>query len=120
MCHTLIISRLLCSLVLMGMLSCVYGREFVQELACIRYGLGQASNQRHGHLMRCSLILDFFQCLADTEKRDVYDMIIPLQFLAVGKNERCDQFGTDLNEMLPINNLGESRWYSACVLEKIP
>ena len=26
---------------------------------------------------------------------------------AVGKKERCDQFGEDLNRMVPVKNLGE-------------
>ncbi|CAB1115707.1 unnamed protein product [Ectocarpus sp. CCAP 1310/34] len=29
------------------------------------------------------------------------------------QKERCDKFGSDLNEMVPVKNLGELRWYSA-------
>ena len=32
---------------------------------------------------------------------------------AVGK-ERCDQFGEDMNRMVPVKNLGELKWYSGC------
>ena len=31
----------------------------------------------------------------------------------VGK-ERCDQFGEDLNRMVPVKNLGELKRYSGC------
>ena len=33
---------------------------------------------------------------------------------AVGRKERCDQFCDDLNHLVPINNLGELRWYAGC------
>ena len=36
---------------------------------------------------------------------------------AVGK-ERCDQFGEDLNRMVPVKNLGELKWYSGCFYER--
>ena len=32
----------------------------------------------------------------------------------VGSKSRCDQFCEDLNRLVPINNLGELRWYSGC------
>ncbi|CAB1100270.1 unnamed protein product [Ectocarpus sp. CCAP 1310/34] len=35
-----------------------------------------------------------------------------------GQKERCDKFGRDLNEMVPVKNLGELRWYSACIYER--
>ena len=37
---------------------------------------------------------------------------------AAGQKERCDQFGRDLNEMVPVKNLGELKWYSACFYER--
>ena len=37
---------------------------------------------------------------------------------AVGKKERCDQFGEDVNRMVPVNNLGELKWYSSCFYER--
>ena len=33
---------------------------------------------------------------------------------AVGRRARCDQFCEDLNRLVPINNLGELRWYAGC------
>ena len=37
---------------------------------------------------------------------------------AVGKKERCGQFGEDLNRMVPVKNLGELKWYSGCFYER--
>ena len=37
---------------------------------------------------------------------------------AVGKKERCDQFGEDLNRMLSVKNLGELKWYSGYFYER--
>ncbi|CAB1117838.1 unnamed protein product [Ectocarpus sp. CCAP 1310/34] len=37
---------------------------------------------------------------------------------AVGRKERCDKVGRDLNEMVPVKNLGELRWYSVCFCER--
>ena len=37
---------------------------------------------------------------------------------AVGKKERFDQFGEDLNRMIPVENLGELKWYSGCFYER--
>ena len=36
---------------------------------------------------------------------------------AEGK-ERCDQFGDDLNRMVPGKNLRELKWYSGCFYER--
>ena len=32
--------------------------------------------------------------------------------------ERCDQFGEDLNRMVPVKNLGELKWYSGRFYER--
>ena len=37
---------------------------------------------------------------------------------AVGKKERCDHFGEDLNRMVPVKNLGELKWCSGCFYER--
>ena len=37
---------------------------------------------------------------------------------AVGEKTRCDQFGRDLNQMVPVENLGELRWYFGCFYER--
>ena len=33
---------------------------------------------------------------------------------AIGLKSRCDKFCEDLNQFVPINNLGELRWYAGC------
>ena len=37
---------------------------------------------------------------------------------AVGKKERCDQFGKDLGRLVPVKSLGELEWYSGCYYER--
>ena len=37
---------------------------------------------------------------------------------AVGKKERCDQFGKDLGRLLPVKSLGELKWCSGCYYER--
>ena len=37
---------------------------------------------------------------------------------ALGKKERCHQFGEDLNRMVSVKNLGELKWYSGCFYER--
>ena len=37
---------------------------------------------------------------------------------AVGKKERCDQFGKDLRRLVPVKALGELKWYSWCYFER--
>ena len=32
----------------------------------------------------------------------------------MGLKSRCDKFCEDLNQFVPINNLGELRWYAGC------
>ena len=75
-------------------------------------------------LKKCLLVLGFEQCLADS---CVFRLIrggIPVLILvvhvddifAVGK-KRCDQFGEDLNRILPVKNLGELKWHSGCFYE---
>ncbi|CAB1102712.1 unnamed protein product [Ectocarpus sp. CCAP 1310/34] len=90
------------------------------------YGLKQASRHWHSHLTRCLLLLGFLQCLADAcvfrlmeEGRVIMIIVVHVDdIFAVGQKERCDKFGEDLNEMVPVKNLGELRWYSACFYER--
>ncbi|CAB1120479.1 unnamed protein product [Ectocarpus sp. CCAP 1310/34] len=90
------------------------------------YGLKQASRHWHAHLTRCLLLLGFLQCLADAcvfrlmeEGRVIMIIVVHVDdIFAVGQKERCDKFGEDLNEMVPVKNLGELRWYSACFYER--
>ena len=32
----------------------------------------------------------------------------------VGQKERCDRLYIDLNRTIPVNNLGELKWYGGC------
>ena len=45
-------------------------------------------------------------------KRQVDDIF------AVGKKERCAQFGEDFDRMVSVKNLGELKWYSGCFYER--
>lgn len=38
--------------------------------------------------------------------------------LAVGGKVWCGQFGRDLNEMVPVKNLGQLRFFSGCLYER--
>ena len=40
--------------------------------------------------------------------------IVVIHLFAVGRKERCDRFCEDLNHLVPINSLGELRWYACC------
>ncbi|CAB1098582.1 unnamed protein product [Ectocarpus sp. CCAP 1310/34] len=90
------------------------------------YGLKQASRQWHSHLVRCLICLGFIQCLADTcvfrlieEGRVVVTLAVHVDdIFSIGEEERCDQFGRDLNTMVPVKNLGDLRWYSGCFYER--
>ena len=90
------------------------------------YGLKQASRQWHAHLTRCLLTLGFLQCLADAcifrlmkDERVVMTIAVHVHdIFAVGEKTRCDQFGRDLNQMVPVKNLGELRWCSGCFYER--
>ena len=71
------------------------------------------------------MFVDFgvLQCLTDAcvfrlmEDGRVVTTIIVVHvdgIFAVGEKTRCDQFGRYLNQMVPVKNLGELRWYSGC------
>ena len=34
--------------------------------------------------------------------------------LAVGQKERCDKLCVDLNRTIPVENLGDLKWYGGC------
>lgn len=90
------------------------------------YGLRQASRQWFAMLKKILLRLGFEQCQADA---CVFRLIeggkvaILLVFhvddiFAVGEKEKCDQFGEDMNRLVPTKNLGELKWYSGCFYER--
>ena len=78
-------------------------------------GLKKASRQWHAHLTRCLLSSEFVQCLADAcvcrlmeVGRVVMTIVVHVDdIFAEGEKARCDQFGRDLNQMVPVKNLGE-------------
>ena len=77
-------------------------------------------------LNKCLLFLRFEQCLADScvfrlIRGGIVVLILVVHvddICAVGKKERCDQFGEDLNRMLSVKNLGELKWYSGYFYER--
>ena len=72
------------------------------------------------------VVFGIFAVLADgcvfwlmEEGRVVMIVVVHLDdIFAVGERERCDQFSRGLNEMVPVKNLGELRWYSGCFYER--
>ena len=98
----------------------------VVKLSKSLYGLRQASRQWYALLKKCLLALGFVQCLADScvfrlvEGGEVaMHLVVHVDdIFAVGKKERCDQFGKDLGRLVPVKSLGELKWYSGCYYER--
>jgi len=94
----------------------------VVKLGRSLYGLKQASRTWHHHLVRAMRRLGFEQCAADAcVMRLVEDGKVTMVVLvhvddifSLGRKSRCDQFGKDLNQYVPITNLGELRLYAGC------
>lgn len=90
------------------------------------YGLRQASRTWHQHLVHGMQCLGFEQSPADAcvmrlVEDDAVTMVVVVHvddIFAIGRKSRCDQFGKDLNEYVPISNLGELRWYAGCRFER--
>ena len=86
------------------------------------YGLKQASRSWHNHLITHTKSLGFEQNLADAcvlrlvESGSVSIVTVEHvdDIFGVALKTRCDQFCEDLNRLVPINNLGELRWYAGC------
>ena len=86
------------------------------------YGLKQASRSWHAHLTTCWKSLGFQRCLADAcvsglveEGRVAIIAVVHVDdIFAVGLKSRCDAFRDELNQMVPVKNLGELRWYGGC------
>ena len=86
-----------------------------------RYDLKQESRSWHSLLVVGLKSLGFEQSLADAcvfrsiEAGSVAVIaVVHVDIFAVGRKERCDRFCEDLNHLVPINNLGELRWYAGC------
>ena len=98
----------------------------VVKLGKSLYGLRQASRQWYALLRKWFLALGFVQCLADSfvfrlvEGGEVaMHLVVHVDdIFAVGKKERCDQFGKDLGRLVPVKSLGELKWYSGCYYER--
>ena len=86
------------------------------------YGLKQVSRTWHNHLVRGMRSLGSEQCAADAcVMRLVEDSVVSMvvvvhvdNIFSIGRISRCDQFGRDLNQYVPITNLGELRLYTGC------
>ena len=86
------------------------------------YGLKQASRSWHNHLLSHMKSLGFEQSLADAcvlrlVESGTFSIVTVVHvgdIFAVGRKARCDQFCEDLNRLVPINKLGELRWYDGC------
>lgn len=90
------------------------------------YGLRQASRQWYGMLKECLLALGFEQCKVDSCVFRLVEggelvMVVCCHvddLFCIGVKERCEEFGKKLNEMVPVKNLGELKWYSGCFYER--
>ena len=91
----------------------------VVKLGRSLYGLKQASRTWHNHLVRGMRSLGFEQCAADAcvmhlVEDGVVSMVVVVHVgdvFSIGRKSRCEQFGRDLNQYVPITNLGELRLY---------
>ena len=98
----------------------------VVKLSKSLYGLRQACRQWYALLKKCLLALGFVQFLADScvfrlvegGKVAMHFVVHVDDIFAVGKKERCDQFGKDLGRLVPVKSLGELKWYSGCYYER--
>ena len=85
-------------------------------------GLKQASRSWHAHLTTCLKTLGFQQCLADAcvfrlveEGRVAIIAVVYVDdIFDVDLKSRCDTFRDELNQMVPVKNLGGLRWYGDC------
>ena len=94
----------------------------VVKLVRSLYGLKQASRTWRNHLVRAMRCLGFEQCAADAcvmrlVENGTVSMVVVVHvddIFSVGRKNRCDQFGRDLNQYVPITNLREMRLYAGC------
>ena len=98
----------------------------VVKLARSLYGLKQASRTWHNHLVRAMRCLGFEQCAADAcVMRSVENGTVSIVVVvhvddkfSVGRKNRCDLCGRDLNRYVLITNLGELRLYAGCYFSR--
>ena len=98
----------------------------VVKLCRSLYGLKHVSRQWHHHFVRGIKGLAFEQCDADAcgmhlvEAGGVSIVVVVHAdgIFGVELMSRCDQFCEDLNQFVPINNLGKLRWNAGCRLSR--
>ena len=86
------------------------------------YGLKQTSRTWHAHLTTCLKRLGFEQCMTYVcvfrlieDGRVAITAVVHVDVIfAVGQKERCDRLCVDLNQIIPVKNLGDSKWYGGC------
>ena len=86
------------------------------------YGLKQASKSWYNHLITHAKSLGLEQSPADecvlrlvkSGSVSILTVVHVDDIFAVGLKVGCDQFCEDLNCLVPINDLGELRWYAGC------
>ena len=87
------------------------------------YGLKQASRTWHAHPTKCLKILGFEQCMTDVcvflliEDHGCVAITAVVHvddIFAVGQKERYDRLCVDLNQTIPVKNLGDLKWYGGC------
>ena len=86
------------------------------------YGLKQALRTVHAHRTACLKRLSFEQCMTDVcvfrlieDGRKAITAVVHVDdIFAVGQKERCDRLCVDLNQTIPIKNLGDLKWYGGC------
>ena len=94
----------------------------VMKLGRSLYGLKQAFRTWHNHLVRGMRSLGFEQSAADAcVMRLVEDGVVSMMVVvhvddifSIGRKSRRNQFGRDLNQYVPITNLGELRLDAGC------
>ena len=92
----------------------------VFELCRSLCGLKQASRQWHHHLVRGMEGLGFEQCeagagvmrLVEAGAVSIVVVVRVDDIFAMGHKNRCDKVCDDLNQFVPINNMGELGWYA--------
>ena len=85
------------------------------------YGLKQASRSWHNHLITHIRVFDLSSLadacvlrLIESGSVSIVTVVHVDDIFAARLEARCDQFCEDLNRLVPINNLGEMRWYAGC------